>query len=249
MKRFLALFSLALLYWILTSAGLLFNPPFATLPELLSFFQTREFLSIISIDLFSTGAMTLLSLGVGIFAGTILGILFSLAGFTRVYFIGILEFLRSIPSVMWVPFGIILVGIGAKSIFFITSFTITLFMASEIAYSKEIFKKSRRNHMVLLGLSFIDRIRYAHIYEVVSVAIPSARVAATIALIVVVIGEMTAGASQGLGVRLLGYQGSQRAEGLVVILILAGTLGLLINTIADRIEYMIVPWVQTKYRS
>jgi ABC-type nitrate/sulfonate/bicarbonate transport system permease component len=244
MKRALAVVLLIVLYGAVVSTGILPNPPFAGLTELLTFISSERFLDILWKDVTSTVGITFCSWLIGSILGVFVGTLVALASRKAGIAIGMLEFLRSIPSVMWIPFGIVIVGLGARSALAIAGFVVFLFMASETAYSGHMFVRARRVHLQRLGLSFWKRIIAAHLYEILSVAVPSAQVAVTISLIVVVIAEMQAGSNAGLGARLISFQASQRGDAMLSIVIVAGLIGMLLNAAVRYLQHVLVPWAE-----
>jgi NitT/TauT family transport system permease protein len=247
MKRAFAALLLIVLYGVVASTGILPNPPFAGFTELLTFISSERFLDILWRDATSTVGITFCSWLLGSILGVFVGTLVALAGRKARIAIGMLEFLRSIPSVMWVPFGIVIVGLGARSALAIASFVVFLFMASETAYSEHMFVRVRRIYLQRLGLSFWKRIIVAHLYEILSVAVPSTRVAVTISLIVVVIAEMQAGSNAGLGARLISFQASQRGDAMLSIVIIAGLIGMLFNAGVGYLERVFVPWANERH--
>ena len=242
MKRMISTFLVMGIYTAFASSGFLPNPPFASIGEVISFITSNEFIQLLLQDCTSTVSLTLLSWFIGSILGVFCGILIALSGKRAGIIIGMLEFLRSIPAAMWIPFGIVLVGIGTKSALWVSTFVVFLFMASEAAYSEHLFLQIRHKHLKRLGVNLWDRIFKAHIYEVLTVAIPSSKIAITISLIVVVVGEMQGGSSIGLGSRLIIFQASQRGEAMISLMMLAGIVGTLLNVILDVVENLIVPW-------
>ncbi len=231
MQKLLSILLLIAIYIAVAEIGVVPNPPFAGPAEVSRFMLSPQYGDILYRDCFATASLTLLSWFIGCICGIAIGILIALLGRWSGVLLGSVEVLRSIPSAMWIPFGIVLAGLGTKPILLVSSLVVFLFMTSEIAYSGHLFVWQRADHLKRLGLSWWERVRLAHAYEILTVALPSSRVAITISLIVVVIAEMQAGARRGLGSSLIAYQASQRGDAMVSIMLTSGILGLLLNVV------------------
>ena len=229
------------LYYFLVETNILPDPPFAKPLDIVSFMRSGGLIALLGIDLSSTVLWTIVSWVLGSVAGSVLGLILVLVKPVK-SLVKVFDFLRSIPSLMWVPYSFFLVGLGYKTVLLVSCFSIFLFTSSQIAYSQLSFNKRRSARLAKLGCNLYQRIIYCGVYEMLLIAVPIYKVSVNIALVVVIISEMLSGTSCGLGARLLDYQMSYNTPGMLVVLILSGVLGMSLNYVSTLFENKVLYW-------
>lgn len=192
-------------------------------------------------DLLSTLERTLLAIGIGLLGvplGTVLG--YWPRAYRLVEFP--IEFFRSTPATAIFPLGLLVFGVGDLVKISVAAFSSGLVVAFNMAYGVMNARKPR----VLAARSMGARPLSVLFGVVLPDALPQCfvglRSAVSLALIVIVVGEMFIGSDQGLGLRIIEAQNVFDAKTMYAAILLTGTVGYLLNWTLLLLERRIVHW-------
>jgi ABC-type nitrate/sulfonate/bicarbonate transport system ATPase subunit/ABC-type nitrate/sulfonate/bicarbonate transport system permease component len=181
-------------------------------------------------------------------AGVGVGLLSGLSYTAKLALTPILEFLRPIPPIAWIPVAIILLGIGDSSAYFVIFigafypiFTNTALGVREVSPIHLDAAKS-------LGAS--GRRRYAQV--VWPSALPSIftgfRIGLGFAWMCVIAAEMIA-AKSGIGYEIQLNRQLLQLDKVVAGMVAIGVIGLVLSRIMDLVEWLSLPWRRTPARN
>ncbi|MHA6631638.1 ABC transporter permease [Pseudonocardia sichuanensis] len=213
-------------------------PPFSEMMSALS-------QQLASPDFWDALASTMLGwaigLGIAMVAGVALGVLIGSVPLLRAATSSTIEFLRPIPSVALIPLAVVLFG---------TQMTSTLLLVVYASFWQVLVQ-------VMYGVRDVDPVaretarsyRFRRLTEVRTVTWPTAlpyvmtglRLAAAVALILEVSGELIIG-SPGLGNAIAVAQSSGAVATMYALVVVAGTVGVLVNLLARALERRSLRW-------
>ena len=231
---------LALVVWYLASANStsFYFPPFG---EMLKRFQeiwlgsgfVRDALP--SLSRVATGYALAVVLGIG------LGVALGLSTWTERLLGPIVEFLRAVPAVVLIPFGIVVFGVGTT----MKVFVITLGCSFPVILNTVDGVRSVEPTLLDVARTF----RFSRLERLRRVILPSAspqifagmRASLSLALILMVVSEMVA-STNGIGYAILQSQRLFAVTDMWAGILALGILGYLINAILVMVERRVLAW-------
>ncbi|MDF2486231.1 MAG: binding-protein-dependent transport system inner rane component [Herbinix sp.] len=213
----------------------LFPAPFSVGKAIVTMFLHKDVYQDIGASMYRFVIGYLLAVASGILLGLLLG------WFPRVfnYVNPIIQVLRPISPIAWLPFIVLWFGIGdipAIVIIFIAAFyPILLTTAASVGNIDPIYLKVAKNfgirrHRVLFTIVFPAA--FPQIMNSIHIALGSAWV-------FLVAGEMT-GAQSGLGFRIIDARNNLRMDHLLATIVIIGIIGLLLDSLIKVIEKKIL---------
>ncbi|WP_442814779.1 MULTISPECIES: ABC transporter permease [unclassified Streptomyces] len=213
-------------------------PPFSTVMEALSRQgATAEFWTALGETLLGWA----IGFSIAMVAGVTLGIVIGSIAWLRDATASTIEFLRPIPSVALIPLAVLMFG---------TDMQATLLLVIYASFWQVLVQ-------VLYGVQDVDPVaretarsyRFRPLTQVRTVIWPTAlpyvmtgfRLAASVALILEITGELIIG-TPGLGNRIGVAQSSGAAPAMYGLVIVAGLLGVLMNTVARSVQTRVLRW-------
>jgi NitT/TauT family transport system permease protein len=198
--------------------------------------------------LFDDIVASLFRVGVGFGLATVLGVPCGLwlgnNALARAAFLPGVNFFRAVSPLAWLGFAILWFGIGDKSaiflIFMATFFPIVLATVAAVANIPAVFFRVARDY----GFRGRELFTQVTLPAIMPQLITTLRIAAGLAWFVVVAAEMT-GAQEGLGFAVLDARNGLRSDLLVVMIIVIGTIGVLIDRLLQRLAF--IPSVRWGY--
>ena len=195
-----------------------------------------------AIELLPSLSRALTGLLIAIVVGVTLGILIGLSTRAASMFEPSVHYLRGIPPVAILPILIIVLGIGPRMRIAAIAFACTwpiLLNSIQGVRGVDPVKLETAQAFGVVGLA---RVR--------SVVLPAAspsifaglRVSTAVALILMIVSEMIAGGSGGLGERVVFAQRNFRIVDMWAGILIIGALGYVVNTIFERIEHRSLIW-------
>jgi NitT/TauT family transport system permease protein len=183
----------------------------------------------------------------GYFLAAILGVLIGICiGIIKSFYhalSGIVDFFRSIPVTTLYPIFVLFFGIGSMSkiamVFWASFFVITL----NSAYGTIQALKTRSQMARLYGATKYQIFRWITFFDALPQTMIGLRVALSYALIVEILCEMFMGSEYGIGQRVTDSYTRYSINELFALIIIAGSLGYLLNKIFVFIENKVIPWV------
>lgn len=175
-------------------------------------------------SLFRVGVGFLLASGLGIPTGLVLGHRLG----ARAALVPLLNFLRNLSPLAWLPFAVLWFGIGdipAIFLIFVACFCpLALSTMLAVANVPTVYFRVAQD----FGITGAGVIRQVTLPAILPQVITALRVTAGLAWVVVVAAEMVAGAD-GLGFAILDARNGLRTDLVVVEMIVIGTIGVLID--------------------
>jgi ABC-type nitrate/sulfonate/bicarbonate transport system permease component len=174
----------------------------------------------------------------------VLGIVVGMVPFLRRATRSTIEFIRPIPSVAIIPLAILMFGLDRDASLVIVVFATFWQIFIQVLYGVADVDPVARDTQRSFGISAVDRFRHLVLPTALPYIMTGIRLAATVALILTVTGELIIG-TPGIG-RLL----TQRATaadypGVYALVVTAGVLALVINLIVRLIERRVLSWHQS----
>ena len=183
------------------------------------------------------------ALGLGIAAGLAIPIGIVIGSSRLLYRAsrGVIEFLRPIPSVALIPLAILIYGTGLQSKVFLAAFASFWQVLVATLYGVQDVDPVATDTARSFGFSRPRRLLRVTLPSAVPYIATGIRIASAVSLILTVTAELVIGAA-GLG-RSINLARSGGNEELMYALILAtGVLGLLLNSIFQRVERRVLHW-------
>jgi len=226
---------------ILPRVGLVnprYLPPFSEIvPALIERLQTAVFWQALA-DTLVTWAI---GVSVALVAGVVLGILIGSIAVLREATASTIEFLRPIPSVALIPLAVIMFGPGRESTVFLIIFSsFWMVIVQVLAGVQDVdpvardTARSYRFRLWTVGFRVVWPTTLPY-------AITGFRLAATVALLLTITGELIIG-SPGLGSLLSLAQQSGQVAGMYALAIVCSLLALLVNLGVRLLERRVLHW-------
>lgn len=195
-----------------------------------------------AIDLVPSLTRAATGLLIAIAIGVLLGALIGLSPGTASAFEPSIHYLRGIPPVAILPILIIVLGIGPRmriaAIAFACTWPILLNTIQGVRSVDPVKLETARS----FGVSGIERTRRVVIPAASPSIFAGLRVSTAVALILMIVSEMIAGGSGGLGERVVFAQRNFMIEEMWAGILVIGGLGYVIGTTFERIEGRSLRW-------
>ncbi|ACU39242.1 binding-protein-dependent transport systems inner membrane component [Actinosynnema mirum DSM 43827] len=214
-------------------------PPSVVAVELLALLGDETFLRDVVATVLALLISVLLSVGIAVPAGLVLGSVAPVRHATR----AVVEFLRPIPSVALIPLAIVVLGLGPEMKIALAVYAAVWPILFNTIYALDELDPLLVDTARVFGAS---RLRV-----LLSVALPSAlpfvftgiRLSATTCLVVLVSVEMLAGGAAGIGEFVMDARsGAGRMDLVLAGTVVAGVLGYLVNEGLERAQRRWVGW-------
>ncbi|ASO22862.1 NitT/TauT family transport system permease protein [Actinoalloteichus hoggarensis] len=217
-------------------------PPSVVLTTLGGLLVDQSFL----LHIIATVLAWLIAMGIAIAIAVPAGLLLGSIKAVRVATRSVIEFLRPIPSVALIPLALVLLGTGPE-----TKIVLAVYAAIWPIMFNTIYALDEMDSMMVdTARSF----RLGRLRTLATVALPNSapfiatgiRVAASIALILVISTELLAGGKVGLGVFILEASSSGgRMDFVLAGTVVAGIVGYLVNELLERAQRRWLGWDNT----
>lgn len=152
-----------------------------------------------------------------------------------------LEFVRPIPSIVYLPLMLLLLGATSRTAIAIISVGVFFPMLYQTTYGLRGVDPLAVETARVFGLSAWQRVRYVTLPSALPSIATGLRLAVAVALIIAMAVQLTAGIA-GLGSRLVTYQTNGVFPGIYGIVGTSGLLGLLVVTLFERAERVVLKW-------
>jgi ABC-type nitrate/sulfonate/bicarbonate transport system permease component len=238
-KKTLVIFVLVLIWQVYSflNSNFLISSPLEIVQALINLFQEK--------DIYFHILNSLRRVAVGFLGATILGIGLglSLGNYKRVgeYFLPLIEILRPIPPIAWIPVAILLFGLGDAPAYFIIFLGAFFPIFSNTYFGAMSLPKIYRNTSQSFELS-----RFTFFYEILfKYSLPNIFVGLKIGIgmagICVIAAEMI-GAQSGLGYFIQTSRLFLHIDKMLAGIFLIGLIGYFLNTCMFYLEKKIVKW-------
>ncbi|MFB3916621.1 MAG: ABC transporter permease [Terriglobales bacterium] len=157
---------------------------------------------------------------------------------------GPLHALRSIPASALFPLFLIIVGVGESSIVALAAYPSLLVILVNSVTGAALANKRRLYQARLFELGAVDTVIEVLFYEALPNIFDGIRTAVSYSLVLVVAVEMFVGLGErGLGRGIYEYQSTYRIPETYGAIIIAGTIGILLNLIVTQLQNRMLRWL------
>ncbi|WP_328751822.1 ABC transporter permease [Streptomyces sp. NBC_00285] len=185
-----------------------------------------------------------MGLAIAASAGIVIGVILSVVPYLREATASTIEFLRPIPSVALIPLAVLLYGSELRSVLLLVVYASFWQVLIQTLYGVQDVDPVAEETARSYGLGTWARIRYVLWPTALPYVMTGVRLAAAVALILAITGELVIGAP-GLGARIAVAQNSQAVPEMYALIVVTGLLGLLINVGARTVERRALAWHQS----
>ncbi|MFF1438771.1 ABC transporter permease [Streptomyces sp. NPDC058295] len=185
-----------------------------------------------------------LGLAIAVGAGIVAGVIVSVVPHLRDATASTIEFLRPIPSVALIPLAVLLYGTELRSVLLLVVYASFWQILIQVLYGVQDVDPVAEETARSYGLGTWARIRHVLWPTALPYVMTGVRLAAAVALILVITAELVIGAP-GLGARIAVAQTSQAVPEMYALIVVTGVLGLLINVGARTVERRALAWHQS----
>ncbi|MFH0177629.1 ABC transporter permease [Streptomyces cacaoi] len=185
-----------------------------------------------------------LGLAIAVGAGIVVGVIVSVVPHLREATASTIEFLRPIPSVALIPLAVLLYGTELRSVLLLVVYASFWQILIQVLYGVQDVDPVAEETARSYGLGTWARVRHVLWPTALPYVMTGVRLAAAVALILVITAELVIGAP-GLGARIAVAQTSQAVPEMYALIVVTGVLGLLINVGARTVERRALAWHQS----
>jgi ABC-type nitrate/sulfonate/bicarbonate transport system permease component len=182
-----------------------------------------------------------IGLGIALAAGIVLGVIIGSMPFLRAFTASTIEFLRPIPSVALIPLAVVLLGTGMKStlllVVYASFWQVLIQVLAGVADVDPLARETARSYR----LGRVSRIRYLIWPTALPYAMTGIRLAASVALILTITGELVIG-TPGLGREIAIAQTSNAVPSMYALVLVTGLIGVAANLLTRGAERRVLSW-------
>jgi ABC-type nitrate/sulfonate/bicarbonate transport system permease component len=172
--------------------------------------------------------------------GTVIGLVRVLRRGTRTT----IEFLRPIPSVALIPLAVLMFGLQREAALVIVVWATFWQIFIQVLYGVADVDSVARDTARSFGLGTVARLRYVVLPTTLPYLSTGMRLGGAVALILAITSEMVIG-NPGLGRLLELSRSAGDTVGLFALVVVAGTVGLVINLVLRAAERRVLSWHHT----
>ena len=178
---------------------------------------------------------------IAVVAGTVVGVLLGSLPVLRAATATTVEFLRPIPSVALIPLVIVLYGPTVRSTLVLVVYAAFWQMLIQVVHGVVDVDPVARDTARSFRLGPWGTVRYVIWPSALPYVMTGLRLAAAVALILTITGELVIG-SPGLGKEIDNAQQSNAVRIVYALIVVTGILGVLINVVIRQVERRVLAW-------
>lgn len=182
-----------------------------------------------------------IGLTIAVVAAVVAGVVIGSVPFLRAATASTIEFLRPIPSVAWIPAAIVLYGPVRAGTLLVVVYAAFWQMLVQVLHGVVDVDPVARDTARSYRLGRWARVRWLVWPTAMPYAVTGLRLAATVALILTVTGELFIG-TPGLGQEILLAAGGDRAALTYALVVVTGLLGVAANVLFRAVEQRGMAW-------
>lgn len=193
-------------------------------------------------DFLSTLNRTLAAFAIAAASGVPVGVL--LGANRKVYraIEFLVDFFRSTPATAMFPLFLLIFGIGDFAKIAVAAFAAWLVVVFNVAYGVMNARQTRMAAARVMGASSLRVFRDVMFFESLPQTFVGLRMAASAALVVIIVAEMFVGSSDGLGRRIIDSQQIFDLQQMYASIIASGIMGYGVNLFFIAIEKWLIHW-------
>jgi len=210
--------------------------PLAVLRELARYVEgdfARDLVS--SLRVFAIGWV------LGVVAATLIGLVLGRSALAGAVFLPVVEAIRPVSSIAWVPLSIVWFGFGLGSKVFLVGLAVFLVVIVYAVDGCSRVPTDLERTASMLGMRRLQRFRHLILPSTLTEVLIGSRVALMAGWGTVIVAELVA-ADSGLGAHLIGVEQSYDVPAVMAAMISFGLSGFVMNALFTRVERHIVPW-------
>lgn len=182
-----------------------------------------------------------IGLGLAVAAAVVLGLIIGSVPLLRAATASTIEFLRPIPSVAWIPAAIVLYGPVRAGTLLIVVYAAFWQMLVQVLHGVVDVDPVARDTARSYRLGPIARVRWVVLPTALPYLVTGLRLAATVALILTVTGELFVG-TPGLGAEILRASAGGAVATTYALVVVTGLLGVAANLAFRALERYLLSW-------
>lgn len=195
------------------------------------------------IDLFATLESWLLSVIIGTIAGGVIGFALGMNKYVWYAFEPIVEFFRSLPSIVLVPLVSLFVGVGFGSRLVCGSMVVSFILISNTAAALRVSTATHLKLSASWKWKISDRLFYILIPSGLTQMLVGLRTAIPICLIVIVAADMLVATDSGIGKIIMDSSAVFAMPRLYSAIFVVGSLGYLSSILSNYLEKKTTHWI------
>jgi ABC-type nitrate/sulfonate/bicarbonate transport system permease component len=210
--------------------------PLAVLRELARYVGAdflRDLVS--SLEVFAIGWV------LGVVTATLAGLLLGRVALAGAVFLPVVEAIRPVSSIAWVPLSIVWFGFGLGSKVFLVGLAVFLVVIVYAVDGCSRVPPDLERTASMLGMRRWQRFRHLVLPSTMTEVLIGSRVALMAGWGTVIVAELVA-ADSGLGAHLIGVEQSYDVPAVMAAMICFGLSGFVMNALFTRLEHRLVPW-------
>lgn len=233
----LVIFAWELLFFTKLINTFIFPAPHIILKEFLNLVGSKELLKHIFNSLYRVG----IGFGLSILIGIPLGILIYECKILKNILYPILSFIKPIPPIAWMPFSLLIFGIGNGPAFFLTFISSLGPLVFSTYWAFCDISESHKDVGRCLNLNFKNRWLYIMIPAGLPKIFESIRIAFGLSWMAVIAAEMIS-AQNGLGHLITSAQDTLRSDIMIIGMLTIGMMGYLFDVLIKLLANKFFPW-------
>ena len=187
-------------------------------------------------DLLATFARAAAGLFLGTICGLALGLLVAAASRVAPVVESLLDFIRSIPPVVLLPSLLLALGYDDRARITTVALGCAVIIAASVTSALRAPPSPRAELLRLSGASWGQQLRWTQPWEALPTLLAGLRIAAAMAVVVATVTEMVAGASSGIGARVVSAQVAGHTPELTAAIAAIGLAGWALNALLRALE-------------
>jgi ABC-type nitrate/sulfonate/bicarbonate transport system permease component len=184
----------------------------------------------------------LIGLAIAVVAGIVLGVVIGSIPVLRAATASTIEFLRPIPSVALLPLAIVLFSAPIKSILLLVVYASFWQVLIQVLHGVADVDPVARETAASYRLSRWRQARYLVWPTTLPYAMTGIRLAASVALVLTITGELLIGGTKGIGEEISVARSSIAVPSMYALIVVSGLIGLAANLLTRRAERVVLAW-------
>ena len=183
-----------------------------------------------------------IGLAIAVVAGILAGIVIGSVPLLRAVTASTIEFLRPIPSVALLPLAVVLFSAPVRSILLLVVYASFWQVLIQVLHGVADIDPVARDTAASYRLGLFSRVRYLVWPTTLPYAMTGIRLAASVALVLTITGELLIGGTTGIGESLAVAQTSNATATIYAYIIVSGAIGLGANLVTRGAERYVLAW-------
>jgi ABC-type nitrate/sulfonate/bicarbonate transport system permease component len=183
----------------------------------------------------------LVGLAIAVCAGVVVGVVVGSVPLLRAATASTVEFLRPIPSVALIPLAVLLYGTGRTATLLLVVYASFWQVLVQVLQGVTDVDPVARDTAHSYGLGRVARIRWLIWPTTLPYAVTGVRLAAAVALILTVTGELVIG-TPGLGKEIALAQSGGAVADMYALIVVTGLVGVVANVVTRDAEWRVLAW-------